>query len=160
VQVVPLVREQGFLGGTLAVTGLSGIPIAGLGVTAFFTSPALFLVGFGLPTIVGRRLEVGREPEGDAPQVPPLALVEEPWRTALRMIPTLVLAGALVVGSAQLAGALAAPLGGLISGLGVFELSLIPAVSRWERRHDMPLYAAADWFLLARGSGVYQPRPR
>ena len=159
-QVVPLVREQGFLGATLAATGVSGIPIAGLGGTAFFGSPALFVLGLGVPVLVGRRLGAGREPEGEAPEAPPLAVVEDPWRTALRMVPTFGLAVALIVGSAHLAGPLAAPVGGLITGLGVLELSLIPEVSRWERRHDRPLYAPASWFLLVRSSIVYQPRPR
>lgn len=159
-QVVPLVREQGFLGATLAAAGVSGIPVAGLGGTAFFSSPALFMLGLGVPLLAGRRLGAGREPEGEAPEAPPLAVVEEPWRTALRMVPTLALAVALILGAAQLAGALAAPIGGVITGLGVFELSLVPGVSRWERRHDRPLYAPAKWFLLVRTSAVYQPRPR
>jgi hypothetical protein len=158
VQVVPLAREQGFLGGGLAVVGVSGIPIAGLGGLAFFGSPALFTLGLAVPLLAGRRLAVRREPEGEAPEMPPLALVEGPWRTALRVAPTLALGLLLVVGAAQIGSSLAAPLGGVITGLGVFELSVIPALSRWERRHGVPLYTSAEWFVLGRGGGVYQPR--
>lgn len=159
-QVVPLVREQGFLGGALAVVGIAGIPLAGLGGVAFFGSPALFALGLALPVLAGKRLGVQREPEGDALELPPSAVVEGLGRTALRICPTLVLAAVLIVGAAQVASTLAAPLGGLISGLGFFELSVIPGLTRWERRHGVPLYAAAKWFVLARSSGVYRPGPR
>jgi hypothetical protein len=160
VQIVPLAREQSFLGVGLAVVGAAGVPIAGFDGLWFIGSPALYATGLGAPLLLRRQLAVDSEPEGEAPYIPPLATVEEPWRTALRIVPTVLVAAAFLLVATVVTGRLAAPLGGVITGLGILELTAISGLSRWERRHDLTLYTNADWFVLARDMRLYQPRPR
>jgi hypothetical protein len=159
-RVVPLAREQSFLGGSLAAVGIAGIPVAGLGGVSLLASPTLFALGLAVPLLWRRRLAVDREPEGEPPYVPAIADVEGLWRTALRVCPTLMVVAILLLGVAVIDRVLAAATGGVVSGLGIVELRAIAGLSRWERRHDLVLYAEADWFLLSRRSTVYQPKPR
>jgi len=157
--IVPLARDQAFLGVGLSLLGLVGIPVAGLTGGGVLLTPILFALGIFFAVRTRHYLALDRELVGEALPPPPLAEIEHPARTVLRTVPTLTAAAALIGLAGVFDAGVEAAVAGLISGNGVVELLLIARISRWERARDVPLYISARWFFLQRDLTLYAPTP-